>query len=49
MVNYDNGDYILISVKSASIVILFLVIIFTGNIPYKSKTFRENKVISILS
>ncbi|CAD8074773.1 unnamed protein product [Paramecium primaurelia] len=46
--NYDN-DTIIIFVKSASMLMLFLIILFTGNLPYKSKTFRENKPLLSIS
>lgn len=43
MINNDN--YILITVKSLSILTLFLIIVIVGNIPYKSKTFRDKNVL----
>ncbi|CAD8161037.1 unnamed protein product [Paramecium octaurelia] len=46
--NYDN-DNIIIFVKSASTLILFLIILFTANLPFKSKTFRENKPLVSIS
>lgn len=39
-----DQNNVLIVIKSASTLILFLIIIFTANIPYKYKTFRERKV-----
>lgn len=42
----EEPKYVLIMIKSLSILVLFSVILITGNIPLMSKSFTENKVSS---
>lgn len=42
----EEPKYLLIMIKSLSILVLFSVILITGNIPLQSKSFTENKVSS---